>query len=125
MISIHTVDPREIVRAAGLLVDLPVYAKAAVEGETLIAVWGLAWSEVPKRCWIFLHVENPRPGIAFIVKREARKCLRHAVQLGETEVYSPRDVNLPTSTKLMRLLGFEYFAHENDEEVWRWRFCHP
>lgn len=121
MIAIATVDPREVVRASGLDIDLPVYARAAVEDGNLIAVWGLAWSAVPKRCWIWFHVNHPRPGIAFTVRREAAKCLRHAMQLGEAEVYSTRDAGFATSTKLMRLLGFEPFAIENGEEVWIWR----
>ena len=106
-------------RAAGFVVDLPAFAKAAVSGDDLLAVWGLAWSHEPKRCWLFFHVENYRPGFGFVIKREAEKCFRHAKQLGETDVFTPRDKGFASSMKLMKLLGFELYAEENGEEVWR------
>lgn len=119
-ITIVTIDPRGIMRAAGLHVDMPAYAKAAIEDDELLALWGLAWSD--GRCWIFFHVENYRPGFGFVIRREARKCLRHAVQLGETEVFTPRDGQFLSSTKLLKILGFEFHQVENDVEVWRWHF---
>jgi hypothetical protein len=119
-IATYTVSPREIVRAAGLDVDLPVYARAAVEGNELIGVGGLAWSVEPKRCWIWFHMVTPRPGAdsARRVIREARRLMRHAVQLGETEVYSPRDPSFATSEKLMKLLNFQLYAVEDGKEIW-------
>ncbi|WP_159585916.1 hypothetical protein [Chelativorans xinjiangense] len=116
---IVTVNPREIVRASGLDIDLPVYAKAAIEDEELIACWGLAWGG--GRTWIFFHVENYRPGHGFVIRREARKCLRHAVQLGASEVFTPRDMQFSTSEKLCKMLGFEFYAVEDGTEVWRWQ----
>lgn len=119
--QIVTVDGRQVVKACGLDIDLPAYAKAAIDGETLLGVWGLAWSSEPKRCWIFFHVENYRPGFGFIIRREGLKCLRHAEQLGEREVYTPRDAQFASSLKLMKLFGFEKFAVENEIEIWQWR----
>lgn len=117
--DIITVDGQQIVRACGLKVDLPAFAKAAVEDGELLAVWGLAWSAEPRRCWLFFHVENYRPNAGFIIRREARRCLRHAAQLGETEVYTPRDTQFPSSLKLMKLFGFEFYSVENGQEIWR------
>lgn len=108
-------------RSAGLVVDMPAFAKAAIDGDDLLAVWGLAWSREPHRCWLFFHVENYRPGFGFVIRREARKCLRHAVQLGESEVFTPRDTQFPTSEKLCRMVGFSFYAVENGQEVWIWR----
>lgn len=119
MAEIVTVNPREILRFAGLDVDLPVYAKAAVEGGEVLAVWGLAWGK--GRCWLFFHVENYRPGFGFVIRREARKCFRHAAQLGETEVFTPRDRQHGSSIKLLRLLGFELHAVEDGLEIWHVR----
>lgn len=121
MATIVTVNPRDIVRASGLDVDLPVYARAAIEDEELLAIWGLAWSPEPRRCWIWFHIEHSDPRFARTVIREAKKTLRHAVQLGDNEVYTPRDDQYPSSTKLLKMLGFDYFAHENGVEVWKWR----
>jgi hypothetical protein len=120
-VDIVTVDGREIARSCGMAVDLPVFAKAVVEDGTLLAVQGLAWSEEPKRCWLFFHVKNYRPGYGFVVRREGRRLLRHAAQLGETEVYTPRDAQFPSSLKLMKLFGFEKFSVENGIEIWRCR----
>ena len=118
-IVIVPIDPREIVKSAGLDVDLPVTARAAIEGEELLAVWGLAWS--PGRCWLWLHVERSEPKHAFTVIREAKRMLKRAAQLGETEVYTPRDASRETSANLLKLVGFEFFAVENGTEVFIWR----
>jgi hypothetical protein len=116
-----SIDGRRLVEASGLNVDLPATARAAFDGEELIACWGLAWSREPRRCWLFFAVENYRPNIGFIIRRETKRCFRQAVQLGETEVYTVRDAEFPSSIKLMRIFGFESFSVENGQEVWIWR----
>lgn len=121
MAVVVPVRPHDIARMAGMIIDLPVYGWATIEGETLLAVHGLAWSEEPKRCWLYFHVVEYRPGYGPAVRREARRCFRLAEQLGETEVYTVRDREYPSSLKLMRIFGFEFFAVENDQEVWIWR----
>lgn len=118
--EVVAVRPQDIMRLAGLEVDLPIYGRAIVEGGKLLAVYGLAWSTEPKRCWLFFHVENYRPGYGMTVRREARRCFRVAAQLGETEIYTVRDRDYPSSLKLMHIFGFEPFAVENDQEVWIW-----
>ncbi|WP_420961048.1 hypothetical protein [Brucella sp. IR073] len=119
MIQIVTVDGREIVKASGLQIDMPVFAKIVLEDDTPLGCFGLAWGG--GRCWAWLQVENYRPGYAFLVRREGRKCLRSAVQLGETEVYTPRDTQYASSEKLLKILGFEFFAMEGEQEIWRWQ----
>lgn len=118
--TVVPVRPHDIMRMAGLDVHLPIHGWAIVEGEDLLAVHGLAWSEEPKRCWLYFHVVDYRPGYGMAVRREATRCFRVAEQLGETEVYTVRDKEFPTSLRLMRIFGFEFFAVENDQEVWIW-----
>lgn len=118
-VAIVPIDPRGIVKSAGLDVDLPVTAKAAIEGEELLACWGLAWGV--GRCWLWLHVERSEPKHAFTVIREAKRMLKRAAQLGETEVYTPRDASRETSARLLKLVGFEFFAVENGTEVYACR----
>lgn len=117
MVSLHRVDGRTVARAVGLHVDLPVVAMVAMDGETALAAWGLAWGQ--GKCWMWFHIEQPKPEYRFIVMREARKMLKRAVQLGETEVFTVRDVNYPSSLKLLKILGFEPYSVEGAQEIWR------
>lgn len=119
-LSVAPVDPRSVALSSGLAIDMPVNAYAAVDTDGQIhALWGLAWGG--GRCWIWFHVERSDPRYATLVIRQARKILRRAVQLGETEVYTPRDRSYERSEKLLTMLDFTYFAEEAGEEVWIWR----
>lgn len=117
MVSLHRVDGRMVTKAIGLDVDLPVVAMVAMDGETAIAAWGLAWGQ--RKCWLWFHIEQSSPAYRFIVIREARNMLKRAWQLGETEVLTIRDTNYSTSLKLLKLLGFEPYSIEGAQEIWR------
>jgi hypothetical protein len=45
--------------------------------------------------------------------------LAKAWQLGETEVFTPRDTEFETSGRLLKVLGFEMLGIEKGMEVWR------
>ena len=108
-------------------ISLPVSGYLAIEDERLIGSFGLTWGR--GKCWLwFGHSEETRKH-PFMVVRWAKRLLRQAVQLGETEVYTARDTRQERSAKLLGLLGFEYVGRESNpvsggqEEVYRWRHC--
>lgn len=117
MVEIVQVDPREILRVAGINVDLPTFALAGVDDDGPIACGGLAWGA--GRCWLFFHMMRNEPRYRFKVIACAKRLFRQARQLGETELYTPRDAQFETSERLLKLLGFEFFADENGIEIWR------
>lgn len=102
--------------ACGLAIDLPVVAMVAMEGETAIAAWGLAWRG--GRCWLWLFLEHPKPEYRWTVIREARKMLKRAVQLGNPEVCTERDFEAETSARLLNILGFKFHDIEKGKEIW-------
>lgn len=110
--------PREVF---GLDVDLPFAAKAAVIDGKVVARGGLAWGQ--GRCWLWFSTEPDAPkGLGLRALRECALLLRKAVQLGETEVYTPRDADHPTSERLLKLAGFEKTDEVYDgKEIFRWR----
>lgn len=116
--QLYRVDGRTVTRAVGLDIDLPVVAMVAMNGETAVAAWGLAWKE--SRCWLWFTVEQSDPAYRWIVVREARKMLKRAVQLGENEVFVVRDGSFATSARLLKILGFEPSSIEDGKEVYRW-----
>ena len=117
MVEIVQVDPREILRVAGIDVDLPTFAIAGVDDDGAIGLGGLAWGG--GRAWLFFHMMRNEPRYRFKVIACANRLFRQARQLGETEVYTPRDAQFETSERLLKLLGFEFFADENGIEIWR------
>lgn len=117
MVQIVQVDPREVLRMAHIAVDLPTFALAGVDDEGAIAVGGLAWNG--GRAWLFFTMLRNEARYRFKVIACAKRLFRQARQLGETEVFTPRDAQFETSERLLKLLGFEYFADENGVEIWR------
>lgn len=117
MVQIVQVDPREVLRMAGIAVDLPTFALAGVDDEGPIAIGGLSWGA--GRCWLFFSMVRNEARYRFKVIASAKRLFRQAQQLGETEVYTPRDAEFETSERLLKLLGFEFFADENGIEIWR------
>jgi hypothetical protein len=53
--------------------------------------------------------------------RRTKLLLAKAVQLGETEVFTPRDAEYASSEKLLTVLGFRMHGIENGLEVWKWQ----
>lgn len=117
MVEIVQVDPREILRVAGINVDLPTFALAGVDDDGAIAVGGLAWNA--GRCWLFLKVVRFDPKYRFRLVSCAHRLFRHAKQLGESEVFTPRDSEHKTSEKLLKLLGFSFSYQAGEVEIWR------
>jgi len=117
MVEIVQADPREILRVAGISVDLPTFALAGLDEDGAIAVGGLAWGG--GRTWLFFHMMRNEPRYRFKIIACAKRLFRQARQLGEAEVYTPRDAQFETSERLLKLLGFEFFAEENGIEIWR------
>jgi len=116
-VEIVQADPREILRVAGISVDLPTFALAGLDEDGAIAVGGLAWGG--GRTWLFFHMMRNEPRYRFKIIACAKRLFRQARQLGEAEVYTPRDAQFETSERLLKLLGFEFFAEENGIEIWR------
>lgn len=117
----------EVVSVAGSIarvmsnldIDLPVICRMGkVDGE-IIATGGLAWGG--GRCWLFFAVESDKArNITRQALRECQGLFRRAAQLGETEVYTPRDAEFETSERLCRLAGFEKTDEVIDGyEIWR------
>lgn len=116
MVDIVSVHPGELLRAAGLDVDLPAYALAGIEDGRFVACGGLAWSK--GICWLFFHMLDPDPKYRFRVISCGKRLLRHARQLGETDIFVGRDASFASSERLLKLLGFEMVGEESGVEIW-------
>lgn len=100
-----------------MTIDMPVVAYVGIKNNNLVGSGGLAWGD--GRCWLFLSVsESPN---AIVVWRWAKRMMAKARQLGETEIYTPRDREYDTSERLLSRLGFTFNGMENGEEIWVWR----
>ena len=86
-------------------VSFPVIVYGGVDGDKVMAAGGLCWTD--GRCLAWLDVfgdMRPRTMTLFL---QARRVLKMAKQLGETEVFVYRDEH-PNSAKLLAMLGFEF-----------------
>lgn len=113
-----------IERVPAPLPRFPCIAYEAWEGEHLIAGWGLAWivpdGERKAHCWLGLDAKGSTRHPVILV-RWARRMLKTAVQLGESEVFTTRDADEVMSERLLKLLGFEFVRVIDGIEVHRWR----
>lgn len=117
MLEIVQVNPAMIEAAEGIKIDMPCLAYIGMAGDEVVGSGGLAWGN--GRCWIWLRIEASNPSYALPIFHKTKALLLKAKQLGETEVFTPRDVKYPTSRKLLTVLGFQKHAIENGIEVWR------
>lgn len=117
MLEIVQVDPASIEAAEGIRIDMPCLAYVGVAGDAVVGSGGLAWGN--GRCWVWLRIEAGNPSYALPIFHKTKALLAKARQLGETEVFTPRDAKYPTSRKLLTVLGFRKHAIENGIEVWR------
>lgn len=116
-LEIIQVHPSAIEVAEGIKIDMPALAYIGVDDGEIVGSYGLAWGH--GRCWIWLRLPNGKPEYARTVIRRAKVLLGKARQLGEREVFSPRDAEYPTSKKLLTVLGFREHAVEAGIEVWK------
>jgi len=114
-IVLHRIPVPKTQIVAGMRIDLPVFMTIAMRGDEYVGAGGLAWGN--GRCWLFLELAKAVPEGRFLLIKEAQRLKRKARQLGETEVYVARDRTFPTSARLLKLLGFEFHAEEQGEEV--------
>lgn len=87
-------------------VSFPVVLYGGQDETTLVhAAGGLGW--VDGRCIGFLNVFRDVSPKSLTLVRWAKRVLKVAKQLGETEVFIYRDEWQPSSEKLVTMLGFE------------------
>lgn len=118
-IEVLPILPDALWKAIGIEFDMAVKAYVGVRDGKLVGAGGLAWGK--DKCWIWLQIYEPGQISAFLVVRWARRMIRQAIQLGESEIYTPRDQQYERSEALLRLVGFEFAYLEDDKEIWRWR----
>ncbi len=117
MIEIERAQLQSVELAHNAVISYPAMAWQARDDGEPVASWGLTWVE--GRCFLFFEMLHSKPGYRWIVVRQARLALRRAAQVGESEVYTPRDAQHITSERLLRALKFEPYSVENGIEVWR------
>lgn len=108
--------PHLVEAAEGVTIDVPVVAYVGVDNGAVVGSFGLAWGR--GRCWIWLRVAEINARYGITIMHRAKRLFAKARQLGETEVFTPRDANYPTSEKLLKVLGFTLHSIENGIEVW-------
>lgn len=121
MLEIIQVHPSFVEIAEGIRIDMPALAYIGRVGDEIVGSGGLAWGG--GRCWIWLQVAKTDPSYALPVFHKTKALLAKARQLGEREVFTPRDAQYPTSQKLLTVLGFHQYAVEKGIEVWRYEWA--
>ncbi|NLS19905.1 hypothetical protein HGP16_25535 [Rhizobium sp. P40RR-XXII] len=118
-LEIIQVDASTAQAMEGVKIDMPAVAYVGIDDGVVVGSYGLAWGG--GRCWAWLRLENGKPSYALTVMKRFKRLMLKAEQLGEREVFTPRDKQYHTSEKLLRLLGFQMHSIEMDMEVWRWQ----
>ncbi|MFK4060728.1 hypothetical protein [Brucella anthropi] len=122
VLRILQADPNLVQAAEGLNIDLPVLAYIGVDGDHIVGSGGLAWGQ--GKCWLWLTLQNGKPEYARPIVRMVDRLKRKAAQLGETEIYTPRDKQFATSERLLRFLGFELSEAHGEQEIWVHKWQH-
>jgi hypothetical protein len=117
-LKVVQVPPSTVERVEGVIIGIPALAYIGVDDDKIVGSCGLAWGN--GRCWIWLQFIEPKPSYAITVYRKAKMLLKKAWQMGENEVFTPRDDKYPTSKKLLTTLGFQKFTVEAGVEIWRY-----
>jgi hypothetical protein len=116
-LQIFQCDPRHIMAVEGITIDMPVLAYVGVDDEQIVGSGGLAWSG--GRCWVWLRTSRIDRRYSITIVHCLKRMLRKAWQLGEEEVFTPRDTEYDTSERLLKALGFQMHGIEEGQEVWR------
>jgi len=115
-LRIVQVDPKTVRAVEGLNIDLPVLAFVGIDDDAIVGSGGLAWGG--GRCWLWLSVLKSDRSYGVPIMRAMKRLVRKASQLGETQVFTPRDAQFETSERLLKVLGFELAEIENGQEIW-------
>lgn len=123
MLRVVPVDAAFLWQAVGMQIDMPIKGYVGVDDGKIVGAGGLAWGR--GKCWLWLEMLDLATTHPVHVIRWGKRMLRQAVQLGEDEVWTPRDEQHESSKKLLTLMGFT-FSHADDfdgkvKEVWRWQ----
>lgn len=118
MLQIIQVPPSTIEATDKVKIDIPAIAYVGIEDGQIVGSGGLAWGG--GRCWLWLRIATSRRHYGLVVMHRMKALVAKAWQLGEREVFTPRDSDYPTSEKLLTVLGFRFFAIEEGVEVWRY-----
>ncbi|MBZ9807699.1 hypothetical protein [Mesorhizobium sp. ESP-6-2] len=118
MLTIHPADPHRIAVALNVTIDWPAVAFVGIDDGEFAGSGGLAWGA--DKCWLWFQTSLQKPEYARPVLKMARLLLRKAVQLGESEVYTVKDAQFPSSAKLLKLVGFELSEIKDGQEVFIW-----
>lgn len=111
-------DPAQVEHSLGAAITMPAVAVLGLDDGRVVGSGGLAWGG--GRAWIWFKMLESKPGYAVPIVRATKMMLKRAAQLGDGEVFTPRDADEPMSEKLLTMLRFEMFAIENDREIWVW-----
>lgn len=133
MPTIAPLNDRAFIEAHEGRIDFPYTAWAGTrqrpDGSVeVLGVGGLYWRF--NRCWLWFSRFDGQNTHGVLLVRQARRMLRKAVQLGETDVYCWRDDELPSSKRLLEVVGFRYVGRDRlikasgsddgEIEVWKW-----
>jgi hypothetical protein len=118
-VEIVKVEDASLAADLNLFFDLPVKAYASIQDGVYTSAYGLAWAE--GRCWLWFKSIEPCKLPAIQVVRHAKKLLLWAKNMGEKEVFTPRDDEYSTSERLLAIVGFEYRGLEAGKEIYSWR----
>lgn len=118
MLQVVQVSPTTIEATDKVKIDIPAIAYVGIEDGQIVGSGGLAWGG--GRCWLWLRIATSRRHYGLVVMHRMKSLVAKAWQLGEHEVFTPRDSDYPTSEKLLTVLGFRFFAIEEGVEVWRY-----
>lgn len=119
------------------MLTFPTVAEAGRGGDYLLGMGGLSWKI--GRCWLWYRVidraeHGEGASHPHLIVRAARRMLRRAQQLGESQVFAWRDDSEPSSKRLLEVIGFQFIGFEEVEttdgrierkEVWRWQTPSP
>lgn len=86
-------------------VSSPVIVYGGLEGNSVIACFGLLWSD--GRCVLWFDVFTDVSAHKMAIVRWTERMKRQARQLGEKEIFVFRDDRFTTSERLLGILGFE------------------
>lgn len=104
--------------ALDVQIDMPAVAFIGIDRDQFAGAGGLAWGN--GRCWLWFRTTVQKREYTVPVIKQARLLLRKAVQLGETSVFTVRDPEFSTAPRLLAIVGFKWFAIEDDRQIYRW-----